>query len=40
MTGVTRFSAAQQALGEFGRQFPATQGRIIFCRPGTGGDGR
>ena len=40
MTAATRFTAAQQVLNAFGGQFPATQGRIIFCRPGTGGDGR
>lgn len=38
--GQTRFNAAQQVLGAFGGQFPSTQGRIIFCRPGTGSDGR
>jgi len=38
--GKTRFNAAQQVLNAFGGQFPATQGRIIFCRPGTGSDGR
>lgn len=38
--GATRFNAAQQVLNQFGGQFPATQGRIIFCRPGTGSDGR
>jgi hypothetical protein len=37
---VHRFNAAQQVLNAFGSQFPATQGRIIFCRPGTGSDGR
>lgn len=38
--GQTRFNAAQQVLNAFGGQFPSTQGRIIFCRPGTGSDGR
>ena len=37
---VTRFNAARQVLNALGGQFPATQGRIIFCRPGTGTDGR
>lgn len=38
--GQTRFNAAQQVIQAFGGQFPSTQGRLIFCRPGTGSDGR
>lgn len=34
-----KFNAAQQVLAQFGNQFPAMQGRLIFCRPGTGSDG-
>lgn len=34
-----KFNAAQQVLAQLGNQFPATQGRLIFCRPATGGDG-
>lgn len=37
--GVKRFNATQQVLNAFGGQFPATQGRVIFCKPGTGHDG-
>lgn len=36
---VIRFNAAQQVLNAFGGQFPATQGRLIFCRPTNGNDG-
>ncbi len=37
--GVKRFSASQQVLNTFGGQFPATQGRIIYCKPASGKDG-
>ncbi len=39
MSNLKRMDSARQVLAAFGAQFPAVQGRLIFCKPSSGNDG-